>query len=58
MAFMAIILGLTLLFYIRLGLRYYAKAARTVWAFWGKLWALGAKVWDPILKVQEPWAYW
>ena len=23
-------------------------------AFWGKDWALGAKVWDPILKVQEP----
>ena len=23
-------------------------------ACWGKVWALGAKVWDPILKVQEP----
>ena len=22
-------------------------------AFWGKVWALGAKVWDPILRVQE-----
>ena len=23
-------------------------------AFWSKDWALGATVWDPILKVQEP----
>ena len=23
-------------------------------AFWGKVWALGAKVWDPTLRVQEP----
>ena len=23
--------------------------------FWGKVWALGATVWDPIMKVQEPW---
>ena len=22
-------------------------------AFWGKVWALGAKVWDPIMRVQE-----
>ena len=24
-------------------------------AFWGKAWALGAKVWDPTSRVQEPW---
>ena len=23
-------------------------------AFWGKVWALGAKVWDTIMRVQEP----
>ena len=22
-------------------------------AFWGKVWALGAKVWDPSMRVQE-----
>ena len=24
-------------------------------AFWGKVWTLGAKVWDPIMRVQEHW---
>ena len=23
-------------------------------AFWANVWALGAKVWDPTLRVQEP----
>ena len=23
-------------------------------AFWGKVWALGARVWHPIMGVQEP----
>ena len=24
-------------------------------AFWGKVWALGAKVWDPTMRAQEPY---
>ena len=23
-------------------------------AFWGKVWALGAEAWDPIMRVHEP----
>ena len=25
-----------------------------MWALWGKVWSLGAKVQDPIMRVQEP----
>ena len=30
------------------------RLLRLFGAFWGKVWALGTKVWDPIMKVQEP----
>ena len=30
------------------------RLLRLFGAFWEKVWALGAKIWDPIMKVQEP----
>ena len=29
----------------------YPQAPRAIWGFLGKVWALGAKVWDPIMRV-------
>ena len=30
------------------------RLLRGSWAFWGRVWALGAKVWDFTARVQEP----
>ena len=37
-----------------MGLGYTLRLLGLFGAFWGKVWALGAKVWDPVLQVQEP----
>ena len=36
------------------GARFPPSTVGLLGAFWKKVWALGAKVWDPTLRVQEP----
>ena len=37
------------------GLGFVLRLLRGSWAFWGRVWALGARVRDLTTRVQEPW---